>query len=175
MNEQSLAGWRERAVKRMERSRRATLLFLARLPKQEIKKPRTQGQWSVKDVLAHCVAWEDEGARRLQLIARGQGQRIHYYDDMREADRFNANAVRKARARGFPALVREAARVRQRLIKSLRGLPPRALQDPTHRFPVVAWLPEFAWTHEQAHLKEMRAWWSAQKPVWKPGISVKRS
>jgi len=159
----------------MEHSRQTMLSFLARLPEQEIVRSRDQGEWSVKDVLAHCVAWEAEATRRLQLVARGQGQRIHYYDDMREADRFNANAVRKARARGFSALVREAARVRQRLIKSLRRLPPRALQDPTHRFPVVAWLPEFAWIHEQAHLKEMRAWWSAQKPVWKPGSGVKRS
>lgn len=160
MNEQSLAKWRERAIKPMERSRQATLSFLARLPEREIVRPRTQGEWSVKDVLAHCVAWEAEGARRLQLIARGQGQRIHYYEDMREADRFNAKAVRSARAKSLSALLREAARVRQRLIGTLRRLPPRTLEDRSHRFPVAAWLPEFAWTHEQAHLREMKKWWS---------------
>lgn len=160
MNEQSLAKWRERAIKRMERSRQTMLSFLARLPGREIVRPRTQGEWSVKDVLAHCVAWEVEAIRRLQLIARGQGQRIHYYDDMREADRFNANAVRKARAKSLSALLREAAQVRRRLVETLHRLPPRAIDDSTHRFPVTAWLPEFAWTHEQAHLKEIKKWWS---------------
>jgi hypothetical protein len=147
----------------MERSRNATLTFLSRLPEREILRARTQGSWSIKDILAHFVAWEAEGTRRLRLIARHQGHRIHFYNDMREADRFNAKAVRNARALSYPALLRHAARMRQRLIEALRGIPPRALKDPSHKFTVVKWLPEFAWTHERAHLKEMRSWWKSKK------------
>jgi hypothetical protein len=43
-------------------------------------------------------------------------------------------------------------------------LPPSALRDPSHRYPVVGWLPEFAWTHEQGHLADIKAWWATQKP-----------
>jgi len=28
---------------------------------------------------------------------------------------------------------------------------------------VVAWLREFAWTHEAAHRRESRAWWRAHR------------
>ena len=72
MRRQSLSRWRETEIRRMERSRLATLSFLSRLPEAEILRRRTQGAWSIKDILAHCVAWEAEGARRLQMIARGQ-------------------------------------------------------------------------------------------------------
>lgn len=163
MRQKPLATWRREAFRRMERQRRGTLSFLGDLPEREVVRPRTQGEWSIKDVLAHFVAWEAEGLRRLQLVARGQGDRIHYFDDMREADRFNALAVRRARAITFPALLGQAARVRLRLIEALRRLPLRALQEPSHRVPVVRWLPEFAWTHERTHLREMKAWWKEQQ------------
>ena len=143
----------------MERSRAASLRFLSRLPERAILEPRTQGKWSVKDSFAHIVAWEEEAARRLKLIERGRGDRIHFYSDMRAADRFNARAVRRVRRWSWRALLRRAARVRARLVATLFRLPPAALRDPSHRYPLTAWLPEFCWTHEQSHLARIRAWW----------------
>jgi hypothetical protein len=155
----SLAAWRRQAIARMTRSRRATLALLARLPEEAILRPATQGAWSIKDVLAHIAAWEEEGAGRLALIARGQAGRIRFYDTMAEADRFNARAVRAARRLGLSALYRRLGRARARLVAALRRLPPLALADPTHEWPAFAWLREFAWTHEEAHRREIRAWW----------------
>jgi len=142
----------------MERERRATLAFLAQLPEREIRRRGTQGEWSVRDVLAHIAAWEEEGVRRLGLIARGRGHRIHFYDDMREVDRFNARAVRGARAMPLPALFRRLGRVRRRLVSTLRRLPPEALRDRSHEVAVVGWLPQFGWLHEQRHLRQIRTW-----------------
>jgi len=147
----------------MERSRRATLLFLSRLPESEISRPRTQGSWSVKDSLAHIAAWEEEGTHRLELIARGRGRRIRFYDDMRAVDRFNARAVGRARTVPLARLLRRLARARRRLIEALCKLPPEALRDPAHEVPVVGWLPEFAWTHERSHLREIREWWRSRE------------
>jgi hypothetical protein len=152
----------------MEQSRLATLAFLSRLPEEALVRPRTQGQWSIKDVLAHIAAWEEEGARRLELIAREGGHRIHFYNDAREVDRFNARVVSATRRTTLSVLLRRLVRARRRLTVSLKRLPARSLRDPSHEFPVVDWLPEFAWTHEQSHLQEIRAWWQAQtaaKPV----------
>jgi hypothetical protein len=146
----------------MTRSREATLKFLARLPEEEIWRPRTQGQWSIKDVLAHIVAWEEEAGRRLELIARGRGDRLVFYDDRREADRFNARAVATARPMSLSALWRRMARVRQKLITQLLDLPPTSLHHPSHRYPVTAWLPQFCWTRERDHLRRIRHWWKAR-------------
>ena len=159
-----LPAWRERAVQRMTRSRDATLRFLAGVPEPELLRPRTQGSWSVKDVLAHIAAWEEEAIRRFALIVRGRGERIFFYDaDPRAVDRFNARAVAAAGHFTLGGVLRRLHRVRTRLIERLRRLPAASLRDPAHRHPVTAWLPEYAWTHERDHLRRMRGWWRGQR------------
>lgn len=159
-----LGAWRQEAIRRMSRSRDATLRFLAGVPEPELLRRRTQGAWSVKDVLAHIAAWEGEAIRRFALIARGRGDRIFFYDtDPRAVDRFNARAVAAARHLTLGGVLRRLTRVRHRLIERLRALPAASLRDPAHRYPVTAWLPEYAWTHERDHLRRMRGWWKGQR------------
>lgn len=154
----SLAAWRRRAILRMGRSRAETLALVRRIPRPALLQARTQADWSIRDVLAHVAAWEDEGARRLALIARGRGDRIVWYDTTAALDAFNARAVASARRLGPGAVLRRLAAARQRLLAGLRRLPPSALADPRHALPVTRWLREFAWTHETAHRREIGAW-----------------
>jgi hypothetical protein len=147
----------------MTRSRAETLRLVHRIPADAFRRTRTQDAWSVRDVLIHIAAWEAEGTRRLALITRGHGDRIVWYDTMAELDAFNARAVRSARGLGPRAVLRRLATARARLLAGLRRLPPSALADPTHALPVTRWLREFAWTHEAAHRREIRAWGRAQR------------
>ena len=155
-----LRAWRKAAIVRMTRSREATLRLLDGVPERELLRPRTQGGWSIKDVLAHFAAWEEEAVRRFALIARGRGERIFFYDaDPRAVDRFNARAVAAARHLSLGGVLRRLGRVRQRLIVWLQRLPPASLRHPGHKHPVTAWLPEYAWTHERQHRRRLRGWW----------------
>ncbi|HEX2501607.1 MAG TPA: DinB family protein [Methylomirabilota bacterium] len=154
----ALAAWRRRAIARMGRSRAETLALVRRLPRAALLQARTQADWSIRDVLAHVAAWEEEGARRLALIARGRGARIVWYDTPAELDAFNARAVAAARRLGTAAVLRRLATARARLLAGLRRLPATALTDPTHALPVTRWLREFAWVHEGEHRREVRAW-----------------
>jgi len=149
----SLATWRRKAVRRIGAVRRSTLAFIARLPEDEILRPRTQDRWSVKDVLAHLMTCDEETARRFRLIARGQ------------AGRFNARSVAGARRLGLPALLRRMERAHADVITWLERLPTRALSDPSHEYPVVEWLPAPGWSHEEEHLSEIRAWWRRRRTV----------
>ena len=153
-----LAAWPAAAVRRMTHTRAATLRFLNSVPAKAIHQPRTQGQWSLRDAFAHFVAWEEEAAKRLRLIARGQAGRVRFDDDMQEVHRFNARVVSRARKLSWPALLHRAAQVRVRIIAALNHVPLAELQNRAHRYPVTLWLPEFAWTHEQGHLHAFRAW-----------------
>ena len=159
----SLAKWRRDAIQRIVSSRGATLAFIARLPEREILRPRTQDRWSVKDVLAHLMSCDEETVRRLRLIARGQGDRIYWFESMADADRFNAKTVARARRLGLRAVLRKMARVRADLIRRLRRLPTEALADPSHAYTVVDWLPTPGWSHERDHVSEVRAWWRSQR------------
>ncbi len=161
----SLTSWRREAVRRIAASRRSTLAFLTRLPEREILRPRTQARWSVKDVLAHLLACDEETVRRFRLIARGHGDRVHWFHDMADADRFNARSVARARRLALPALLRRMERARADLIEWLERLPTEALRDSSHQYTVVQWLPAPGWTHERDHLSEIRAWWRGRRAV----------
>ena len=159
----SLATWRRQALRRIAAVRRSTLAFIARLPEREILRPRTQDLWSVKDVLAHLMTCDEETARRFRLIARGQSNRIHWFESMADADRFNARSVAGARRLGLPALLRRMQRAHADVIKGLERLPLEALRDPSHEYTVVDWLPAPGWSHEREHLSEIRSWWRGRR------------
>ena len=92
----ALVRWRREAIRRIVTSREATLTFVARLPEREALRPRTLDRWSVKDVLAHLLACDEETVRRLRLIGRDRGDRIQWFESMAHADGFNARSVARA-------------------------------------------------------------------------------
>jgi hypothetical protein len=159
----SLSAWRRDAVRRMTTSRRDTLAFIARLPSDEMLRPRTIGDWSVKDVLGHLLACDEETAKRFALIARGRGDRIAWFESMAHADRFNARTVARLRRVGLRAVLGRLRRVRADLVRRFRRLPAASLHDPSHAYPVTEWLPAPGWSHEQDHLDEVKAWRRRQK------------
>ena len=155
----SLGAWRRRAIRQIVASRESTLKLIAKLPEREILRPRTQDQWSVKDLLGHLLSCDEETVRRLRLIARGRGDRIFWFESMADADRFNARTVARTRRLSLQTILRRMARVRADLIKRLERLPVAALRDPSHAYPVVDWLPVPGWSHERGHMSEVRTWW----------------
>jgi DinB superfamily len=155
-----LAAWRRDAARKMTSSRRETLTFVRHLPEADMREPRTIDDWSVKDVLGHLLACDDETADRFRLIARGRGDRIKWFDSLAYADRFNARTVARLRRVGLRTVLRRLARVRSDLVRAFRRLPVASLRDPSHAYPVVDWLPAPGWSHERDHLAEVRAWWS---------------
>ena len=159
----SLRSWQRQAVRRITTGRRATLAFIDRLPEAEIRRPRTQDKWTVKDVLAHLLACDEETNRRFRLIARGQADRIRWFDSLAYADRFNARTVGQLRRLGLRPLRRRMQRAHTELIRRLRRLPAAALDDASHEYPVVEWLPAPGWSHEREHIGEVQAWWRRRR------------
>ena len=177
----SLARWRRDAIRRMAASRVATLALIARLSEAGIQQPRTQDQWSVKDVLVHLLTCDEETIRRFRFIARGQADRIQWFD-MAHANRFNAQSVARGRRIGLDAVLQRMARARAELIARFEGLPIEALRDPSHAYPVVEWLPAPGWSHERHHIDGVRSWWrsqrasasAAERPVARPRRAAPR-
>src|SRR5215510_11705568 len=158
-----MAAWRRNAIRRMIAVRRSMLAQVAAIPKDEVLRPRTLDQWSVKDVLGHLLSCDEETLRRLRLIERGRGDRIVWFESMTQADRFNARTVARTRRYGLAELLRRMARVRAELIERMRRLPTGAFRDPSHAYPLVEWFPVSGWSHELSHLSEVRHWWRARR------------
>ncbi len=171
----SLATWRRQAITRIEAVRRSTLAFIATVPEDEIRRPRTLDRWSVKDVLAHLMSCDEETVRRFRLIARGRGDRIFWFRSMADADRFNARTCGTARRLGLAAVLRRMARAHANVVDSLARLPLASLRDPSHEYTVVSWLPVPGWHHEHGHLSEVMAWWRQARKARKAREAPKRA
>ncbi len=59
---------------------------------------------------SHLLGCDEETARRFRLIAGGRGDRIHWFEDMADADRFNARSVARTRRLCLAALGRRMER-----------------------------------------------------------------
>jgi len=158
----SPAAWRRNAARQLKASRRETLALLKRLPEDAILRPPTPDQWSVKDVLGHLLACDEETVRRFSLIARGRADRIHWFESMADADRFNARTVARLRRVSLRAILGRMQRARADLIRRFQRLPAASLRDPSHAYPVTEWLPAPGWSHERDHASEIKAWWRLQ-------------
>src|SRR2546428_7733394 len=169
----SLTRWRRQAVRRIAAARRSTLAFVNRLPKREMLRPRTQDRWSVKDVLGHLLACDEETVRRFALIARGHGDRIHWFESMAYADRFNARTVARLHRLGLRALLRRMQRTRADLVRRFRRLPAASLRDPAHAYPVTEWLPAPGWRHQRDHGGGIRGGWDPQRAAHKRARSTR--
>lgn len=165
----SLAAWKRRALRDMRASRRETLAFVKRLPREAIMEPGTQDAWSVKDVLGHFMACDEETVVRLRHITGGHPERITWFESMAYADRFNARTVGRARRLGLQVVLRRMARARAEMVKLLQRVPAAALRDPSHAYPITEWLPAPGWSHEREHLAQVKAWWRSE-----PGRSAAR-
>jgi DNA polymerase-3 subunit epsilon len=74
---------------RWMREARTFLALIERVPEELRERPGACGEWSVREVVAHCAAWEWEGARRLRLIAADPT----LPDAVYTVDSFNAASV----------------------------------------------------------------------------------
>ena len=91
------------------RWRRAAIGFLALVegvPAALRERPGACGEWSVREVAAHCAGWEWEGARRLRLIAADPARSDAVYD----VDRFNGASVAVRANQGWAQTLDELAK-----------------------------------------------------------------
>jgi DinB superfamily len=148
--------WKKDAIRKMTRRRAATLRFLERVPTRRITQARTQGKWSIQDVLVHIVAWEKHGCLRLRLIQKGKADQLNLYDGVAAENRYNARAVSRYRRKPSKSVLKNAVSTRLQFIHALQRLPENEIHNMKHQIPVSVWLPDYAWLHEQEHFDRIR-------------------
>ena len=78
-------------------------------------------QWSVKDALAHIVAWEREGTEAITQIQRGTYERKPFNQET--IDKFNAEAVERRREKSMGEIREEFDGVHATFVRLLETLP----------------------------------------------------
>jgi uncharacterized damage-inducible protein DinB len=113
--------------------------------------------WSVHDVVAHIVRWQDGFAHALELMARGERPRIPEFEGGGDFDPFNAESARRGRERSWEQLMSDARAARERHDAAVRGL--RGAVDPERIVPgrTAYDLADTA-EHDREHAADILAW-----------------
>ena len=113
-----------------------------------------QGDWSVRDILAHVTTWDEEALAHLPTVAAG-GRAPRYSALYGGIDAFNAMVTERKRQLTLDEVLQQLEEVHQRLVAYVAAAPSE-LVDRETRFRRRLRLD--AYGHYPKHAKAIRAW-----------------
>jgi hypothetical protein len=116
--------------------------------------PGVQGQWSVRDIIAHVTWWEEEALKHLPLVHQG-GRPPRYSVQYGGIDAFNALMTERRRHLALAEVLRQHDDVHARLLAYARAAPEELYARET-RFRRRLRLDTYG--HYPLHAKVIRAW-----------------
>lgn len=140
--------------------------LLAEIGEDRMQEPGVQGEWSIKDIVAHLTAWRRRTVGRLEAVASGQPEpKAQWPADLKDDDEINAWFHERDRSRPVRDVLSESRAVFQKLTSAIEKLPEDKLDDPKN-FPWMEGTPLsgpafFGHFHDE-HEADMRAWLSRQ-------------
>jgi uncharacterized damage-inducible protein DinB len=149
---------REDARESLARERGKLLAALNGLSEDEMARPAAVGRWSVRDVLAHILAWDEEAATRLELLAAGRPQDFARITNEEELEAWNASAHERYAGLALAEVMRRLEAVQGRILVGLDSLSDERLGTDAGPVPVRHWLPECTYAHEDEHCADILAW-----------------
>ena len=149
---------REDVRESLARERRKLLAALDGLSEEEMARPGAVGRWSVRDVLAHILAWEDEAVTRLELLAADRPQDFTRITSDEELDAWNARAQQRYADLPLAEVMRRLTEAQGRVLAGLDSLSDERLSTDEGPVPVHNWLPECTYAHEEEHCADILAW-----------------
>lgn len=84
------------------------------------------GVWSVKDVLAHLIGWDETNCQALDELAAGRYPSFYQYYDA-DWQTFNARLVQAYRVEPFSTLLEAAEASHRRLCEQVQAIPAETL------------------------------------------------
>ncbi len=114
-------------------------------------------QWSVRDALAHVVAWELEGVRIIRAIQDRTGKPPRLTHEM--IDDFNARAVEERRARSLREVADELDAAHGAMVSLIESLP----EEVDETSATYKYIEGVTFHHHESHAAQIEAWKQQQK------------
>lgn len=114
---------RDEAILELRAARRELQEVLRGLADEDFVRPKAVDKWTVKDVLAHIAAWDEELVRVLQAFSM-QAEPVYSYtiSDRHDFAAWNEEQVAQRRARPLSEILAEFEHARRDLIQVIEGL-----------------------------------------------------
>ena len=136
---------------------------VADLSRHQLTQPGVEGEWSVKDIVAHLTFWHHRMVEGLDKGLCGEAPWPSEEDGGAELDRINLRAFYASKDRPADEIVHEFAEAHARSVAAVAALSEDDLTSP-RRFPwmegKLLW--EFVagetYEHTHEHMQPIRAW-----------------
>jgi uncharacterized damage-inducible protein DinB len=147
----------------LEAARAELLLAIEGLSEEQMVRPGVVGEWSVKDTLAHIVAWDKEIRTVVHAFVTQENPVFDYkISGKRDFAKWNAREVEKRRDLSAAQILAEMEEARQELVKLVQGLTEEQLSRravPPWRSPKTVrrnlQIPD---EHDREHAEQIIAW-----------------
>jgi hypothetical protein len=145
---------RARLLRRLDAAWTAFNDSYAGLSEAQLLRPGVTGRWSVRDIIAHVTAWEQEALTHVPLILRG-GTPPRYSIQYGGIDAFNARTTEAKRRLSLKEVRAQAAQTHARLLDLIHGVPAAELGGGTR---ARRRLRLDTYGHYPLHAAAIRAW-----------------
>jgi hypothetical protein len=164
MSEQMEPISKEEMLSAIRAERKSLEGTLAQLSPGQMLQPGVEGVWSVKDILAHIVAWEQRMIRWVREAVRGEVPQMlppgMTWDDI---DEWNEQIYEENRDLALEEVLAALQRSHQEALDVVESTTEEDLVDPTRfdwregrpLWPIVA---ANTWWHYKEHNESIRAW-----------------
>lgn len=139
-------------LERVRASHAKLIAALEGLTPEQSTRTGLNSQWSVKDALAHIVAWEREGADAIRQMRQGTYERRPF--DKEAIDRFNAAAVESRREQAMGEVRREFDATHEAFVNLLAALP----EEVDERSGIYKFTEGVAIHHHAQHAAQIEDW-----------------
>ncbi len=154
---------RDEAVGKLRAARKELQETLAGISEEEWTRPNAVQKWSLKDLLGHIAAWDEEVLRVIQAFAMQAEPHYSYsISDRNDFAVWNAEQVEERKNRTLEQIRSEFDGSRRDLIQIVEGVTDQVLMRPK----MTPWnelrtgleLLDEAAAHDIEHAKDVRSW-----------------
>ena len=160
---------REEILARLEEEFEHWEDLLSNLSEQQITTSRLPNGWSIKDLMAHLMAWQGVTLARLEAAQRNDEPTYPEWlagespESEEQIHRYNARILRTYRAQPWSRIHRDWRAGFARVLKLAEDIPSRDLMEPERYpwlggYPLVAVLHGLYEHHHVDHLGSILAW-----------------
>ncbi|MEE8369752.1 MAG: ClbS/DfsB family four-helix bundle protein [Dehalococcoidia bacterium] len=141
---------------RLDGGRRTLLAALEGLSERELTDVAAVGDWTIRDVLAHILAWEKVALQRLDLIESGQASQIQWVP-AEEVDAQNARFHEAGRSLALDEVSRRLADRLALIRERVQSMTEEQLNI-ADTIDQRVWFPHSTYLHEEEHAAQIVQW-----------------
>lgn len=98
---------RRETIERYKKEHESLKKLVVSLSEEQVTKPNTVGEWSVKDIVAHLAAWNWEAIDEVERVLKNEATWQARYDDKKGESEFNRKEVKKRRGMSWKEVLKD--------------------------------------------------------------------